>query len=202
MILSVLQLFSGNFVGAVWWFLIGMFLRSASQMSYRQVVVRAALEGEPVRRLMTPDPVTVPPDITIRELVDDYIYRHHHKMFPVVGDSQRLLGCVGASQIRTIPREEWSQRHVEDVVQPCAAENTVTPDTDALKLLSLMSRTGTSRVMVVEQGRLLAVVTLRDLLQFISSKLNLGDYASGDGRPLDFPADAIEEERQVLLPGR
>jgi len=202
MILAVLQLFSGNFVGAVWWFLIGMFLRSASQMSYRQVVVRAALEGESVRRLMTPDPVTVPPDISIRELVDDYIYRHHHKMFPVVGDSQRLLGCVSVDQVRKVSREEWSHRHVEEVLQPCAAENTVAPDADALKLLSLMSQSGTSRVMVVEHGRLVAIITLRDLLKFISSKLDLGDYPAGDGQPLALPEEATEEERQVLLSGR
>lgn len=202
MVLAVLQLFAGNFVGAVWWFLIGMFLRSASQMSYQQVVVRTVLEGEPVRRLMTPDPITVPPGVSIRELVDDYVYRHHHKMFPVVGESQRLLGCVSAGQIRTVPREEWAQRRVEEIVQPCNPENTVTPDTDALKLLSLMSQSGASRVMVVEQGRLVAVITLRDLLKFISSKLALGDYSSGDGQPLDLPAEASEEERQLLLTGR
>ena len=55
------QFISGNLIGGVWWFLIGMFIRSAAQMSYQQVLVRKALDGEPVSRFMNTDPVTVPP---------------------------------------------------------------------------------------------------------------------------------------------
>jgi predicted transcriptional regulator len=40
----------------------------------------------------------VSPELTIRELVENYIYRHHHKVFPVVRDVQ-LLGCVTTTQV-------------------------------------------------------------------------------------------------------
>ena len=59
--LGILSLFMGSFIGAVWWFLIGMFLRSASQASYQQVLVRTVLAGEPIGRFMKTDLVTVPP---------------------------------------------------------------------------------------------------------------------------------------------
>ncbi len=52
-ILAVVSVLTGNFIGGVWWFLLGMFLRGAAQMSYRQLVVRRALEGEPVRRFIS-----------------------------------------------------------------------------------------------------------------------------------------------------
>ena len=66
----------------MWWFLIGMFLRGASQASYQQTVVRAVLQGEPVSRFMKSDPVTVPADIAIEDLVNEYVYHFHYKMFP------------------------------------------------------------------------------------------------------------------------
>jgi Zn-dependent protease/predicted transcriptional regulator len=172
-VLGVYQLFAGNFVTAVWWFLIGMFLRSVSQASYQQLRMRTALEGEHIRRFMKSDPVTVPPQISIQELVDEYVYKHHYKMFPVVSESGQLLGCVTTRQVKEIPREEWERYSVQSVLEPCSPENTVSPDADAMQVLSRMSKTGVSRLMVVENDKLLAVISLKDLMNFISSKLEL-----------------------------
>ncbi|MDX2151635.1 MAG: site-2 protease family protein [Bryobacteraceae bacterium] len=185
MILSVFQLFSGNFIGAVWWFLIGMFVRNASEMSYRQVLVRQALEGEPVSRFMQTDVVAVTPDLSVSHLVDNYVYRYHHKVFPVVaaGDS-RLLGCISTDEIKTVPREQWDDRRVEDLVRPCSLDNTIPPEADAVKALAKMSKNQQSRLMVVERGKLVAIVALKDLLGFLALKLDL----EGEERDLALPA--------------
>jgi Zn-dependent protease/CBS domain-containing protein len=180
MALGVVWLLNGNFIGAVWWFLIGWFLRDASRASYQQLLVRTALQGEPVRYFMKTDPVTVNPETSIQDLVDGYIYRHHYKMFPVVSGSQQLVGCVTSNQVKTVPRPEWSQHHVAEIMQPCGAGNTIAPDADAVKALSLMSKTGASRLMVVDHGHLEAVLTLRDLLDFLSTKLDL-EGVDGNG---------------------
>ena len=80
--LGVLRVLSGNFVGGMWFFLIGMFIQSAAKMSYQQLITRKALEGEPLKRFMKTDPVTVRPSIFLKELVEDFIYRYHFKFFP------------------------------------------------------------------------------------------------------------------------
>lgn len=182
--LAVFTLFSGNFITAMWWFLIGMFVRGASQASYQQVVLKRTLEGESVRRFMKTDPITVSRSISIRELVDEYIYRYHHKMFPVVSESNRLLGCVTTRDVKNVSREEWENHTVQEISSPCSESNVIGPDTDAMKALSLMSRTGNSRLMVVENGELVAIVSLKDLLRFISTKLEL----EGREPPLKIPA--------------
>lgn len=176
--LAVLQLLSGNLIGAIWWFVLGLFLRDAARASYQQLVVSQTLRGEPVQRFMTSDPVTVRPDVSIQELVDDYIYRHHHKMFPVVNGSQKLLGCIALKQVKEIPREQWSSHRVAEFVQPCGSENTVPANTEAVQALSIMNKTGASRLMVVQDDHLVAVVTLKDLMGFLSMKLAL----QGNGR--------------------
>jgi Zn-dependent protease/predicted transcriptional regulator len=194
MVLGVLQLFTGNFVGAVWWFLIGMFVRGASAASYQQVLVRVALEGEPVRRFMKPDPVAVGPDTSVQDFVDDFVYRYHHKMFPVVSDSQRLIGCITTAEVKRVPRSEWGRHTIGEILQPCSHRNTVGPDTDAAKVLPMMSKSGTGRLMVVENGRLLAVVSSRDVVNFLSTKLDL----EGEPEP-SLSAEAIGVAADVPL---
>ena len=172
-VLGVIQVFRGNFVGGMWWFLIGMFLQGAAKASYQQLLTRRALEGEPVRRFMKTDAITVPPSISLDELVEDYIYKYHFKMFPVVEDHDRLLGCVTTRQIKEIPRTEWGRKTVGDVASQCTPENTIEPQADAMKALSTMKQSGTSRLMVVERGRLVGIIALKDLLELLSLKVEL-----------------------------
>ena len=181
MVLAVWQLFAGNFIGAMWWFLIGLFLRGAAESSYRQLMMRQALEGEPVRRLMNSDPVTVTPETSIENLVEDYIYKRHFKMFPVVAPgSERLAGCVTTSDVKKIPRGEWPMHRVQEVLHPCSEDNTVSPDTDAVKAFAKISKSGQSRLMVVDHERLVGVISLKDLMAYLAAKLDLeGDRWHG-----------------------
>jgi Zn-dependent protease/CBS domain-containing protein len=173
MALGVASVLTGNFVGGMWWFLIGMFLHAAARGSYMQLMTRRALEGEPVRRFMSADPVTVPPDETLRELVEDFMYRHHHDLFPVTEDG-RLVGCVSVREVKSVPRERWGHVRVREIATACSADNTIGPEEDAVKALALMQRTGNARLMVVERGRLIGILALKDLLRFLSLKIDLG----------------------------
>jgi len=171
---GILNFLRGNFLGGMWFFLIGMFLRGAAKMSYQQLVIRRALEGESVRRFMKSDPVTVSSSETIRDLVEDYIYRYHFKMFPVVDDGH-LTGCVTTREVKDVPKEKWDQTRVKDLAGPCSPDNTVSADTDAMKALSRMNRNQASRLMVTEGDRLVGVIALKDMMQFLSLKIELED---------------------------
>jgi Zn-dependent protease/predicted transcriptional regulator len=171
-VLGLLNVIRGNFVGGIWWFVIGMFLRGASRSSYQQVLIRKAFEGEHVRRFMTADPVSVPPSISLEALVEDYVYKYHYKMLPVVDDG-RLVGCVTTRDVKEIPKHEWRTHLVGELAKSCSEENAIGPDEDAMKALSVMNRTGGSRLMVVEGTKLVGVVSLKDMLQFLSLKIDL-----------------------------
>jgi Zn-dependent protease len=177
--LGIFGVLTGNFVGGMWWFLIGMFLRGASQMSYQQVEIRKHLEGEPISRFMTRDPVTVPPTISVESLVQDYIYRFRFHEFPVMDDG-RLYGCAGIKEVKEVNRADWPHTAVGEILTPSSPENTVSVDTDAIKALSKMSRNGVGRLMVLEGRKLKGIVSLRDLVRFLSVKLDLESSAGGD----------------------
>jgi len=172
---GIFNFFSGNFIGGMWWVLIGMFLQSAAKMSYQQLLTRRALEGEPVRRFMKEDPVTVSPSTTVDSLVEDYVYRYHFKMFPVVEPSGRLLGCVTTKDVKEIPREEWAAKTVGEIARACNDENTIGTSEDAVKALSRMNSSGNSRLMVVDDGRLAGVITMKDMLKFLSLRVELDE---------------------------
>jgi len=180
-VLGVFSFIAGNFIGGLWYFLIGMFIRGASQSSYREMLIRQTLSGEHVERFMKSDAVTVPPSLSLRELVEDYFYRYHYKMFPVSAEGG-LQGCVSTKDVKDVPREAWDRRTVADIAKPCSDVNTVSPQSDATEALALMNRTGNSRLMVVRDGRLAGIITLKDLLKFLAMKLDL------------------EENEQIALP--
>ena len=171
-ILGVITFIGGSFIGGVWYFLIGMFIRNASQMSYQQMLMRQALSGEHVRRFMKTDPVTVPDSISVRELVEDYFYRYHFKMFPVAEDG-RLEGCISTKEIKEMPREEWDQHTVKEIMTTCSSTNAISPDTDAMKAISMMRSTNNSRLLVVEGDKLEGIITLKDMLKFLAMKVDL-----------------------------
>lgn len=170
--LGVLNVLNANFIAGMWWFLIGMFLNVAARSAYVQLLTRRAFEGEPIARFMTPDPVTVSPAYSVRTLVEDYIYRHHFDLFPVV-DEGRVIGLVGARHVKSVPLADWERARVADILEPYSMENTVDPRTDSVKALSTMRQTGQSRLMVVDDGRLVGVVALKDMLELFALKMDL-----------------------------
>jgi Zn-dependent protease len=170
--LGIFTFLGGNIVGGLWWILIGMFLRGASRTSYEQLLIQKAFKGESVRLFMKTDPVTVPRWLPLKEFVEEYIYKYHFKMFPVQ-DNGRLIGCITTRNIKEIPREEWEHRTVGEIARDCTRENSISPDADALAALSIMSKGGHSRLIVVEKDRLIGVISIKDLLAFLALKLDL-----------------------------
>jgi len=183
-LLAVWMWLKGDFIDALWYFLIGMFVRGAAQASYQQMMIRVTLQGRPVRRFMNDHPISVPSYISIQELVDGYVYRFHHKMFPVLDGSERLAGCVTTAMVKPFPRDDWNQHSLQEIMEARSPDNTVAPDADAATALAKMSSSGRSRLMVAEGDRLVGIITLKDLMGMIAAKTEL----EGTNLPQSHPA--------------
>ncbi len=206
-VFGVLSLIGGNLIGGIWLFIIGMFLRGAAQMSYQQLLVRRALEGEPVHRFMKTQPTTVEPDLTLDRLVNDYFYRYYHKMYPVMEHGE-LRGCISTRDVKDVPSEQWSAMTVRDLVKPCSSTNTIRADTDAMETMSRMNRNDASRLMVVDDaGRLVGVIALKDLLRFLAMKVELEEDSDGRrpgswSQPRGFEPEPVNRMREFEQAGR
>jgi hypothetical protein len=101
-------------------------VNAAARSSYQQVVVRQALEGEPVRRFMNTEPIVVPPNLDLQHWVEDYVYRCHRKMFPVAANG-RLEGVIGTCALSHYRRGEWGQYTVAEAVRPDVKPGSIPP---------------------------------------------------------------------------
>lgn len=173
-IMGIFHIVRGNFVGGLWWFLIGMFVRAAAQSSYRHILARSLFHTKKVKDLMVTNPVTVPRSISLEEFIRDYVYKYHFQAYPVLSFG-RLVGCIFLKQIASIPREEWAQHTVGAIALPCSDEVTIGPEEDANKALEVMNHTGNSRLLVVNGDVLEGIISLKDMLALLSMKMELND---------------------------
>jgi CBS domain-containing protein len=188
--LGVLRLLFLDPIGGLWLVLIGLFIRWAARSGYRQVLIREMLRGETVERFMNTDPLTVDASLSVEQLVEDYIYEHHYKMYPVIEDGG-LAGCVSTRDVKDVPREQWSQKTVGEIARGCSETNSLSANTDAMDAFQQMNRHGVSRMLVVDDGRLRGIVALKDLMKFLSRRLELEGDSDGQqfGRQISAATD-------------
>ena len=202
-----MQFFAGNWLGGIWIGMIGLFLNNAAQIGYQQVLVRQVLQGEPVRRFMNPDPIVVPASLDLDCWVEDFVYRYHRKTFPVVSNGH-LEGCIDTQAMTQIPRPEWNQHTVGEVLRRDLTALTIRPDADAIDALAKMQRSGVSCLLVTDGDRLVGLISLKDLLRFLDLKLELegGDYAAQPrprpslNHPSVYPRDGARMRSSATMP--
>lgn len=169
MLLGGLQIFAGALISGLWLVFIGMFLRGMSAQGYEEVVIRKALEGVHVDEIMVKEVVTVPPDLTVADLVHDYFLQYAYRGFPVV-ENGRVLGVVSLAEVRNIPREAQPATRVQEVMTPTHDALLIGAGASLADALVKMSREGEERLLVIKQGRLLGLVTKTGLLRFVQIK--------------------------------
>ncbi len=181
MVLGVINIVSGAFVAGMWQLLIGFFIQSAAGASRSQAELREGLKNVRVGDVMKRDVITAPPDLTIAALVDDYFYRHYHKLFPVLDARGALLGCVRLTGVRGVPKDRWPTTRVDAIMERPGKGNVLAPHETAIEAMKRMRQGGASRFMVVQGGRLVGVLTLRDILDALAVRLQLEEGVTAAG---------------------
>jgi len=171
MVLGILSVIGGNFVGGMWSVLIGLFIRSAASASQQQLVARHMLQDIPVARIMARSPITVAPDDPVERAVELFL-THNVKFLPVVEDG-RPVGHIGLREVKALSPTDRLQRRVREGMTPLSPDSSIAPGADAAAALAQMQRTGLTRLLVVEGGRLAGVICLKDLLDQLSLRSEL-----------------------------
>lgn len=152
-----------------WIVLLGAFLFSAARGSRKQAAIRSSLASVPVRDLMVANVVALSPDMTVEEAVNQYFLPYGYGGFPVVQDG-RLVGVVGVRDVQAVRNSLWAFRCVADVMQTSDDDMVVAPDMSAMQALERMLALGAERLVVVEDGQLLGLVTRAAIGHFIEQR--------------------------------
>ncbi|MBI4787190.1 MAG: site-2 protease family protein, partial [Chloroflexi bacterium] len=164
--------FGSGIIGGIWLAFIGWFLNNAAIQSYRQVVVEDMLEGVPVATLMRPEAISVPPNLTLNELVYDYIMNTDERAFPVL-EGERLIGLVSLVDVRQVPREQWDRTTVSHVMTPADKLTIATPREDASQALSDFASRDIRQIPVVQEGRLVGMLRRADVMRYLQMQTEL-----------------------------
>ena len=177
-VLGIASIVGGNLVQGMWSFLIGLFIRSAASGSQQQLVARHLLRNVPVRRFMVSKPVTVSADASIAQAVELFL-ANNVKFLPVLA-GDRVAGHLGLREVKPLNPAERSELAVGQRMVPLSRDTSIAPDANAAAALEQMQRTGLSRLLVVENGRLAGILCLKDLLDHLMlvSELSVSDGPS------------------------
>ncbi|MGH9844072.1 MAG: site-2 protease family protein [Blastocatellia bacterium] len=118
-----------DFIVAVWMFLIGIFLKRAAESDYRHRQQQAASkqnheqwnQSGTVGSVMRSPAVSILPELQINEFIDDVLSSHRLTNFAVAREG-RLHGVLSLARLRELPREDWPQTRVSDVMEPISED--------------------------------------------------------------------------------
>jgi CBS domain-containing protein len=162
-----------DFVDGIWIVVLGWFIKSGAETSLRQTLVGETLSGVTVGDIMTRNVYTISPDITVDQLVSDYFLVNRHGGYPVVRDG-KILGVVTLQSVRAIPKDLRSSSKVEQAISHGETMVCVKPTLSALDAMHKMARDRVGRLLVVEDGLLVGIVTRGDLMRTIQTRQELG----------------------------
>jgi Zn-dependent protease len=170
--LGFIQVFGGNLIGGLWLIFIGLFLQQAAEVGYGQMVGQQALAGLKAKEFMTTTVVTVSPEMTLEQAIEEYFFHHAYICYPVTSQGE-LRGMLTLDHVTGVPRDTWKNRTAQEVMTEATAANTVSPETPITEVLTKMGSDGTSRMPVVEGKRLVGIITRRDVMKLLQIRVGL-----------------------------
>lgn len=174
MVFGGLQIFAGSLIGGLWFIFIGMFLRGMAEGGYQEVAIRQSLSGVSVQEIMIDDVVSVPPDLSLEQLVHDYFLRYGYHGFPVVQDG-KVLGLISIMHMRGIADDQRQSMTVKDAMMPLEERMIITPKSPLTDALKRMAQEEFNQLLVMQDNTLQGIVTKAGVLRFLEIKRILAD---------------------------
>jgi Zn-dependent protease len=165
--------FLGALVNGLWLMAIGWFLSQAALASFTHLQLKSVLDDVPASTLMTRDLVDIPSGITVQRAVDDYFMRHNYNAFPVQGEHGDT-GLLTMKSVREVSRDVWETTTVDAIVEPLSEMCTVAPSRPVGEVVDKLMKGEVGRVVVVDDGEVLGLITPRDLVQWLERAQELG----------------------------
>jgi CBS domain-containing protein len=105
--------------------------------------------------------------------VEACFQRRPHSAYPVTRDG-RLVGMISLDHVKEVDRGRWAGMTVHDLMRPIDSVPTVDPRQSLDEVISGLKMDEHSRILVVQDGVLLGVVTLGDIGAWVSRARELG----------------------------
>jgi len=171
-LLGVWLIFRGNWTNGLWIAFIGWFLENAALGQQQQQRMHALLAGHTVEQVMSQSCVMAPSDLTLQELVDQFILEKGQRCL-ILMRGENVVGLATLHNIRTIPRERWGTTTAADVMTPISEVKRTSPDVGLEQALEQMGTDGVNQMPVMKDGQIEGMLRREDIINYLKLLQNL-----------------------------
>lgn len=164
---GLVEFVAGAGLGGLWLVLIGWFLVNAASAEEEHAKVRGALGDVRVGEVMTTDPVVVPGELCVQEFIDRYVFRHQFSAFPLADPDGRPGGLVTLNRVKQVPWQQRVTTRIADIACPAQDVPLARPDEPLADLLTRMAGGADGRALVVEDGRVVGIISPTDVARLL-----------------------------------
>jgi Zn-dependent protease/predicted transcriptional regulator len=157
----------GNLFAGIATIAFGWFLADAATTARRQALVRDALRGITAHDMMIDAYTPIRQQLTFG-VVREYIINSGQHCFLVVEDG-KPQGIVTLGDIQ-IPEKRWDSTRISDIMTPARRLKTTQPNQPAVDLLEQMEDYDIEQIPVVQEDKLVGMVTRERLLRFLKAR--------------------------------
>jgi Zn-dependent protease len=169
----LIMVFFQEWIGGLWLVLIGWFLQNAASASYRQAQWQEAIHGITASQVMTSNYTTVPPNITLKHLVEEHVLPTGQRFF-LVADEGGFKGILTLRNIKSATRPDWDKTPVAQVMVPADQLKAARPEQDVLSIMAEMNENNINQMPVVRDGQVIGLITRDNLLRALRTRTDLG----------------------------
>ncbi len=150
----------------VWLMCIGAFLFAAALTHKRQTAPRMLLTSVAVRQVMVHRLVTLLPDMSVQDAVDQYFVAQGYGEFPVCEERQ-ILGVVTVRDVQALPTALWPSRRVREIMRPMSPTLCIPPDWSIMQAMDRMAQAGFDCLVVMENGEIVGLIIRSAIAQYV-----------------------------------
>jgi len=168
---------TGAMLALTGWFLV----LSANQLRDR-VRLDDLIGGHVVSEAMESDPVTVSPSLTVDTFASQLLDGESPLTAVPVVEGEAIVGILGVRQVRGMRRGEWGATRVADVMVKPPKLSMLAPGDPMKAALERIHGAGVDGLPVVEEGRLVGMLTRLGVGTFIQERRTAAGGAKGSAR--------------------
>jgi CBS domain-containing protein len=162
--IGILMVLQGNLVGGVWLSAIAWFLHNAASSSQEQMVFETRLSKVRAGDVVTPDEMTVPPGLSVADLVDNYLLPGNRRAISVT-DNGRLVGIVTVSDVQRVPHEQRAKVPVAQIMGGRDGMVSVRADQSVQDAVEILTERDLDQLPVLDGSRVIGLLTRGDVMR-------------------------------------
>ena len=163
----LLILADGNLLSGIWLVFIGWFLADTAKASYRQAQLQDVLRGFTASQVMTSDCPVVPGETTVSQLAQEYAAAGSRCF--LVAEQGRVEAFISLRNINSVSWRDRDNTRLRDIAVSLEKVKAAYPEQDVLSIVQWMNESGLDQMPVINNGRVVGLITLDNVIRFVTS---------------------------------